>query len=157
MILLRALPAAGRDNGLVQGDGGNDLTTIELLVLHEAGGCNDLGNAYGAVQLYSVFEELDELLDSVEGALVRLFDLGLIRLVETTAEIGYKVHHAELPVLSRERLVEELARERDPTDRTRDTMIFYDPTPEGEALLDSVPEDSIPRVSGRVRRPWMER
>jgi hypothetical protein len=34
----------------------DELTTIELLVLWEAGGENTLGDAYGAVQLYAVFE-----------------------------------------------------------------------------------------------------
>src|SRR2546430_982731 len=68
---------------------GDDLTTIELLVLYEAGGDNDLGNAYGAVQLYAVFEQEEELLDVTQSALLRLFDLGLVRFVEAPADVGY--------------------------------------------------------------------
>src|SRR3954452_10529277 len=106
-----------------------DLTTIELVVLDEAGGCNDLGNAYGAVQLYAVFEREEELLDAVDGALLRLFDLALIRLVEATPEVGYSVDHAELPAMSRDELAAELMRERDPTHLGQQTLIFFDPTP----------------------------
>jgi hypothetical protein len=134
-----------------------DLTEIELLVLDEAGGCNDLGCAYGVVQLYAVVEQEVELLDAVENALLRLFDLGLIRLVEATEDEGYRGDHAVLPAMSRDALKAELARERDPSDTRRDKMIFYDPTPAGEALLASVPRESIPRVDGTVRRPWEER
>ena len=59
--------------------------------------------------------------------------------------------------MSRDALKAELARVRDPTDTHRDKMIFYDPTPAGEALLASVSRESIPRVYGTVRRPWEER
>jgi hypothetical protein len=133
-----------------------DLSTIELLVLNDAGGQNDLGNAYGGVQLYATFERREELLDAVESAILRLFDLGLIRLFEAPAEVGYRVDHNELPAMTRAQLVAELERERDPTDVDRDTMIFCDPTPAGELVLESVPDGQIPQVSGAVRRPWLE-
>ena len=135
---------------------GENLTTLELLVLWEAGGCNSLGNAYGAVQLYSVFESEEELLDATESALLRLFDLGLARFVEASDDVGYTVDHLELQAMTREQLAEELAGERDPTDTSRDTRVFYDPTPEGEAFLAAAPPERIPRVSGMVRRPWLE-
>jgi hypothetical protein len=38
-----------------------------------------------------------------------------------------------------------------------DTKVFYDPTPAGRAVLDSVPGERIPQVSGRVLRPWLEK
>ena len=34
--------------------------------------------------------------------------------------------------------------------------IWFDPTPEGEAVVEGVPEDRIPRVSGRVGRLSLE-
>jgi hypothetical protein len=86
-----------------------------------------------------------------------LFDFGLIRLVEAAEDEGYRGDHNELPAMSRDALKAELTRERDPTDTHRDKMIFYDPTPAGEAVLASVPRESIPRVHGTVRRPWQER
>ncbi len=135
---------------------GEDLTTVELIVLAEAGGDNDLSNAFGSVQLYSVFEREEELLEAVEGALLRLFDLGLIRLVEASYEVGYTAKRHELPAMTREQLVAELHQEPDPAQRTRETAVFYDPTPAGEALLSSVPKERIPLVSGIVQRPWLE-
>jgi hypothetical protein len=134
---------------------GDDLTTIELLVLYEAGGDNDLGNAYGAVQLYAVFEQEEELLDVTQSALLRLFDLGLVRFVEAPPDVGYTAKRHELPAMSRQQLVVALERDRDPTYVT-DTLVFYDPTPAGKAALKSVPQERIPRVSGNVRRPWLE-
>jgi hypothetical protein len=135
----------------------DELTTIELLVLGEAGGDNTLGNAYGAVQLYAVFEREEELLDATQGALLRLFDLGLVRFVEASDEVGYTAKRHELPSVTREQLVAALARDRNPAVAPRDTQIWYDLTPEGEAVLAAVPADRIPQVSGVVRRPWLER
>ena len=131
---------------------GDDLTTIELLVLWEAGGDNTLGVAYGAVQLYAVFEHEEELLDATESALLRLFDLGLVRFVKATRAVGYTAKRHELPALTRDQLVEHF--EADVWGR--DVDIWYDPTPEGEAVLATVPEDRIPQVSGIVPRPWLE-
>jgi hypothetical protein len=37
-----------------------------------------------------------------------------------------------------------------------DTDIWIDLTPEGEAMLDAVPSDRIPRDSGVVKRPWLD-
>ena len=130
----------------------DDLTTIELLVLWEAGGDNTLHNAYGAVQLYSVFEREDELKDATESALLRLLDLGLVRFVEATEDVGYTARRFELATLSRDELV--AAFEGEPTEATG-TQIWFDPTPEGEALLETIPPGRIPRVSGRVPRPWL--
>jgi hypothetical protein len=132
----------------------DELTTIELLVLWEAGGDNTVGNAYAAVQLYSVFECETELFDATQGALLRLFDLGLLRFVEATDDVGYTAKRHELPAISRDALVAAL--EADRNHAGRDTNIWYDPTPEGQALLQEVPQDRIPRVSGRVRRPWLK-
>jgi hypothetical protein len=134
----------------------DELTTIELLVLSEAGGENDLSNAYGAIQLYSHFERREELIEATEGAVLRLFDLGLIRAVEARPEVGYRTEHSELPALVREELVAVFGRHRNPLDVERDTLIFFDPTPDGEALLDAIAPEQIPRVSGTVRRPWLE-
>jgi hypothetical protein len=125
----------------------DELTTIELLVLGEAGGDNTLGNAYGAVQLYAVFEREEELLDATQGALLRLFDLGLVRFVEASDEVGYTAKRHELPSVTREQLVAALARDRNPAVAPRDTQIWYDLTPEGEAVLAAVAADRIPQVS----------
>jgi hypothetical protein len=135
----------------------DELTTIELLVLWEAGGDNTLGNAYGAVQLYTVFEREEELLDATQGALLRLLDLGLARFVEASDEVGYTAKRHELSSMTREQLVVALERDRNPAEGRRDTQIWYDPTPEGQAVLAAVPADRIPQVSGVVRRPWLKR
>ena len=134
----------------------DDLTTVELLVLWEAGGDNTLGNAYGAVQLYSVFEREEELLDATQSALLRLFDLGLVRFVEATNDVGYTAKRHELPAMSRDELVAVFEADRNHVDIGRGTDVWYDPTPEGEAVLEAVPREGIPRVSGSVRRPWLE-
>lgn len=131
---------------------GDDLTPIELLVLSEAGGDNTLGIAYGGVQLYSVFEREEDLLDATESALLRLFDLGLVRFVRATHHVGYTAKRHELPALTRDQLVAHLKADV----WGRDVDIWYDPTPEGEAVLAAVPEDRIPQVSGIVPRPWLE-
>ena len=130
----------------------DDLTTIELLVLWEAGGDNTLANAYGAVQLYRVFEREDELKHVTESALLRLLDLGLVQFVEATPDVGYTARRFELPTLSRDDLVAVF--EEEPPEVTG-TQIWFDPTPEGEAFLQTIPRDRIPRVSGRVPRPWL--
>jgi hypothetical protein len=130
---------------------GDDLTPIELLVLDEAGGDNTLGNAYGAVQLYSVFEREEELLDATENALLRLFDLGLVRFVRATHDIGYTAKRHELPALTRDQLIAYFQADL----WGRDVDIWYDPTPDGEAVWEAV-KDRIPRVSGIVPRPWLE-
>ena len=135
---------------------GDDLTTVELLVLWEAGGDNTLGNAYGAVQLHLVFEREEQLLDATQNALLKLFDLGLVRFVEASEDVGSTAARHELPPMTREELVAALDRDRDPSQLGRDTDIWFDPTPEGESLLDAVPPERIPRVSGLVRRPWLE-
>ncbi len=134
----------------------DDLTTVELLVLYEAGGDNDLGNAYGAVQLYEEFQELEELLDVTNAALLRLFDLGLVRFVEAPPDVGYTSKRFELPAMTRDQVVATLERERESADTGSDALVFYDPTPAGEAQLRLVSPDRIPRVSGNVRRPWLE-
>jgi hypothetical protein len=134
----------------------DELTTIELLVLSEAGGDNTLGNAYGAAQLYAVFEREEELLDATQAALLRLFDLGLVRFVEASDEVGYTAKRHELPAMSRDQLVAVFDATRNHSGEVTVTQIWYDPTLEGEAVLEGVPEDRIPRVSGRVRRPWLE-
>jgi hypothetical protein len=131
---------------------GDDLTTIELLVLSEAGGDNTLGDAYGAVQLYSVFEREEELLDATQSALLRLLDLDLVRFVRATHEVGYTAKRHELPALTRDQLVAHFKADV----WGRDVDIWYDPTPEGEAVLVGVPEECIPEISGIVRRPWLE-
>ncbi len=113
-------------------------------------------NAYGAVQLYSVFQREEELLDSVESALLRLFDLGLIRLVAATPEVGYRVDHNELPAIGRAELVANWSATGTRRTLTATRGFFYDPTPAGEGVLESVPVGQIPRVSGTVRRPWIE-
>jgi hypothetical protein len=125
-------------------------------VLYEAGGDNTLGNAYGAVQLYEEFQELEELLDVTSAALLRLFDLGLVQFVEATPDVGYTSGRLELPAMTRDQLAATLERERDSADGGPDELVFYDPTPEGEAVLRVAPPDRIPRVSGEVRRPWLE-
>jgi hypothetical protein len=130
----------------------DDLTTIELLVLYEAGGDNTLGTAFGAVQLYAVFEREQELFDAGKSALLRLFDLGLVRFVKTTDDVGYTAKRHELPAMTRDQVLAALGADY----LGRDVDIWYDPTPEGEALLATVPEDRIPQVSGIVRRPWLE-
>jgi hypothetical protein len=130
----------------------DDLTTIELLVLYEAGGDNTLGNAYGAVQLYSVFQREDDLNDATESALLRLFDLGLVRFVRATDDVGYTAKRFELPALTRDQLVASFR----PENWVRGEDVWYDPTPEGEAVLEAVPEERIPAVSGIVRRPWLK-
>jgi hypothetical protein len=58
--------------------------------------------------------------------------------------------------MTREQLVAALE-DRNPAEARRDTQIWYDPTPEGEAVLAAVPAERIPQVSGVVRRPWLER
>jgi hypothetical protein len=136
---------------------GDDLTTIELLILYEAGGDNTLGKAYGAVQLYAVFEREQELNDATESALLRLFDLGLVRFVETSRDIGYTAKRHERPAMPRDQLVASFeAGEWGSGDWVRGVDIWFDPTAEGEAVLEAVPQDRIPRVSGRVQRPWLE-
>ena len=134
----------------------DELTTIELLVLWEGGGDNTVGSAYGGVQLYAVFEREEELLDATQGALLRLFDLGLVRFVEASDEVGYTAKRHELPAMSRDQLVAVFEATRNNSGEVTGTQIWYDPTPEGEAVLERVHEDRIPRVSGRVRRPWLE-
>lgn len=84
---------------------GVDLTTIELLVLYEAGGDNDTGIAYGVVQLHAVFEREEELLDATRSALLRLFDLGLARFVAAVPDVGYTPKRHDLPALSRDQLL----------------------------------------------------
>jgi len=133
----------------------DELTTIELLVLWEAGGENTLGDAYGAVQLYAVFEREEELLDATQGARLRLFDLGLVRFVEASDEVGYTAKRHQLPAMRRDQLVAVFEGTRNHSSEAT-SKIWYDATPEGEAVLKGVPEDRIPRVSGRVRRPWLE-
>ena len=135
---------------------GDDLTAIELLVLWEAGGGNTLGNAYGAVQLYSVFQREEELLDATQSALLRLFDLGLVRFVEAPEDVGYTAKRHELAAMSRDQLVAVFEETRGHNYRVTGTDIWYDPTPVGRALLEAVPRDRIPDVSGLVRRPWLE-
>jgi hypothetical protein len=132
----------------------NDLTPVELLVLDHAGGDNDTGVAYGVVQLYAVFESENEMLEATHAALLRLFDLGLVRFVEATREVGYTADRRDLPEIGRDGLVAKFERDRDL--QATDSFVFYDLTPSGEALLDSVPRDRIPEVSGTVRRPWRE-
>jgi hypothetical protein len=132
----------------------NDLTSVELLVLHHAGGGNDTGVAYGVVQMYTLFDSEDEMLEGTHAALLRLFDLGLIRFVEATREVGYTADRRDLPEIGRDELVAKFQWHRDL--QATDTFLFYDLTPSGEALLDSVPRDRIPEVSGPVRRPWRE-
>jgi hypothetical protein len=134
---------------------GDELTTIELLVLWEAGGDNTLHNAYGAVQLYAVFEREEELLEATEDALLKLFDLGLVRFVEAPEDIGYTAKRFALPAMSRDELVAVFEEDPEAAGPTG-TQIWYDPTAAGEALLETVPPERIPRVSGRVRRPWLE-
>lgn len=136
----------------VSSPSGDDLTPIELLVLSEVGGDNTLGIAYGAVQLYAVFEYEEELLDATESALLRLFDLRLVRFVRATQEAGYTAKRHEFPALTRDQLVAHFKADV----WGRDVDIWYDPTLEGEAVLAAVPEDRIPQVSGIVRRPWLE-
>jgi hypothetical protein len=132
---------------------GDDLTPIDLLVLNEAGGDNTIGNAYGAVQLYRVFAREEDLNDATESALLRLFDRGLVRFVKSTHDVGYGAKRHELPALTREQLVAYLKADF----WGRDVDIWYDPTPEGEALLEGVPKDRIPQVpQGNVPRPWLE-
>ena len=77
-------------------DAASALSPLELLVLDHAGGDNELGIAYGVVQLYADFQAKEELLDATEGALLRLFDLGLLRLVEAPWETGYSLDRNEL-------------------------------------------------------------
>ena len=134
---------------------GDELTTLELLVLVESGDYNDLGDAYGAIQLYAVFEEAKDLDDATESALLRLFDLGFIQCMEVPWDVAYEVDYTRLPPMSRDQLVARLAWERDGPDVTPVTRVFYDATPAGEAVLRSVPRERIPQVSGNVRRPWL--
>lgn len=136
---------------------GDDLTTVELLVLYEAGGDNTLSIAYGAVQLYAVFEREEELNDTTESALLRLFDRGLVRFVQTTRDVGYTAQRFELPAMTRDQLVAIFeAGEWASGDWKHGIDVWYDPTPAGEAVLAAVPQDRIPLVSGRVPRPWLE-
>jgi hypothetical protein len=134
---------------------GDDLTTIELLVLYEAGGDNDTGIAYGVVQLHAVFEREEELLDATQSALLRLFDLGLVRFVAAVPDVGYTAKRHDLPALSRDQLLKEFASDR--VSFISETKVFYDLTPAGRAVLDSVPGERIPQISGRVLRPWLEK
>jgi len=135
----------------------DDLTTIELLVLYEAGGDNTLSIAYGTVQLYSVFEREQELNETTESALLRLFDLGLVRFVQTSRDIGYTANRHELPAMTRDQLVGIFeSADWSSGDWEHGVDVWFDPTPAGEAALEAVPQDRIPRVSGRVQRPWLE-
>jgi hypothetical protein len=152
---LTAHRVVGGKNGGVPNESGDELTTIELLVLWEAGGDNTLQNAYGAVQLYAVFEREEELLEATEDALLKLFDLGLVRFVEASDDIGYTARRFDLPAMSRDELVAVFEEDPDAAAPTG-TQIWFDPTAEGEALLETVPSERIPRVSGNVRRPWLE-
>ena len=130
-------------------DGGPELTPIELLVLDHAG--EDLSISYGAVQLYANLKAEEELVNATESALLRLFDLGLVRFVLAPWETGWSVEREGLMPMTRAELLAELQDERP------DTLVFYDLTPAGEALMASVAQEQIPRVSGNVRRPWLER
>jgi hypothetical protein len=138
----------------VQTPTADDLTPIELLVLDHAGGENDLGTAYGVVQLYAVFDREEDLVSATHKALLRLFDLGLVRFVEARPDVGYTAQRHELPAMSRVELVETL--EGKPPPGAEYTLVFYDPTPKGRAVLKSVPLDGVPSVSGIVRRPWLD-
>jgi hypothetical protein len=132
----------------------HDLTTIELIVLDEAGGDNTLGNAYGAVQLYAVFQREEELVTATQNALLRLFDLGLVCFVRAEVDVGYTAKRFDLPRMSRDELLAEFDRDRnhEPGDGTD---VWYDPTPQGEAEWRAA-STNIPRVSGTVRRPWLD-
>jgi hypothetical protein len=132
----------------------DDLRTIELLVLQEAGGDNTLGDAYGAVQLHSVFESRERLLEVTQSALLKLFDWGFVRFVEAPVDAGYTAKRFELPALTREELLVAFEEDCDDSARQTDTDVWLDPTPEGQAMLHAVPSDRIPRVSGVVKRPW---
>jgi hypothetical protein len=123
-----SVAAATRHNLRVAHPTGDDLTPIELLVLYEAGGDNDLGNAYGAVQLYAVFDQEEDLLDATQSALLRLFDLGLVRFVEAPEEVGYTAQRHDLPAMSRDKLVARLESNR--RLEAQHTVVFYDPTPQ---------------------------
>jgi hypothetical protein len=139
------------ENVRVSTPSADDLTTIELLVLYEAGGDNTVGNAFMAVQLYAVFEREQELFDAVESALLRLFDLGLVWFVQATPDVGYTAKRFELPAMTRDQLLAALE-----ADDLGGEDIWYDPTAEGEAVLEEAPEGRIPEVSGIVRYPWLE-
>lgn len=134
-------------------DPARNLTTIELIVLGNAGGDNTLGNAYGAVQLYAVFQREEELLDATQSALLRLFDLGLVRFVRAEPDVGYTAKRFELPDLTRDELLAVF--EEDRRGLWDGTDIWYDPTTEGKATWQAA-SDKIPRVSGRVERPWLD-
>jgi hypothetical protein len=129
-----------------------ELTLLELLVLSEAGGDNTLDNAYGVVQLYRVFEQERDLLTETESALLRLLDLDLVRFVKATYDIGYTAQRQELPPMTRDELLSAFKAE----DWETDIAIWFDPTPEGERVLAAVPEGLIPRLSGRIPRPWLD-
>jgi hypothetical protein len=58
-----------------------------------------------------------------------------------------------LPTLSRDELVAVFDGETSETNRTQ---IWFDPTPEGEAFIEAIPSDRMPRISGTVQRPWLE-
>jgi hypothetical protein len=125
----------------------DELTTIELLVLYEAGGDNTLGNAYGVVQLYSVFEHEEDLNDATESALLRLFDLGLVRFVKTNHDVGYTGKRQELPALSREQLIACFHADI----WGRDVAVWYDPTPAGHRGVGDSAEG--PNPTGVRERP----
>ena len=43
--------------------------------------------------------------DATESALLRLYDLGLVRFVKSTHDVGYTAKQHELPALKRDQLV----------------------------------------------------
>jgi hypothetical protein len=131
------------------------LTTIELLVLWRAGADNNLGIAYGEVQHYAAFERKEELTDATQSALLRLFDLGLVRFVEAPEKVGYTSKRFDLPAMTREELLAAFEDDRNEVAPPTGTDIWYDPTPQGEALLEATPREWIPDLSGRpMWRPW---
>ena len=143
------------------GGGSIELSEVELLVLWAAGGENTLATAYGFVQLLREFDEREALLELTQSVLLRLYDLGYVRFVRVAPDVGYRGGRDGMPAMSRAELVVQFDRglveaelpnvvplvERD--------EVFIDPTEAGRKVLASVPRDSIPRVSGHVRRPWL--
>ncbi len=96
------------------------------------------------------------MLEAAQCALLRLFDLGLVRFVEAPEDVGYTAKRDELPGIGRDELLAVFEEDRNHSGAVTDTQIWFDATPEGEAVLDAVPIDRIPRVSGLVRRPWLD-
>jgi len=121
------------------------------LLLDEAAEIQDIGVAFGVAKLFFPMKDTAEMDATVRTTLLDLHREELLVFFHASWDEGYNADPNGVQQLATSELEAELVAGGDVT-YPPDRVLFFVRTPKGTELVESLPPDASPRVSGNVPR-----